>query len=157
VVQPGVDHWYCDVCQETITDPTKGMVVSKSSRTSDGYVEHDFLIVHKGYQGDGGCDPGNRAGYTYSLDIETYLGLEGQAWLLALLSAGPLLGGGSRARVRDLNEYVDLFRRLQTPHYEEARRRFGDPEVRDWFSDANEVLPYTPDVLYRVAHDQIDS
>jgi hypothetical protein len=153
----GLDHWYCDVCDGVISDPAKGMVIAKSASTEDGFVEHDFLIVHKGYQGNGGCDPGSQAGYGLSMEIRDYLGLDGQAWLLALLSPGPLIGGPSRPRVRDFDEFVDLFRRLQTPYYEDARRRFGQQHVQDWFSDANQVLPYTQDVLQRIAGDQIGS
>ncbi len=52
---------------------------------------------------------------------------------------------------------MDLFRRLQTPYYEEARRRFGKSEVRYQFSDSNEHYPYTQEVLQRIATDQIST
>jgi len=41
-----------------------------------------------------------------------------------------------------LDEYVDLVRRVQTPHYEEARLRFSDEKTRHWLSDVNEYYPW---------------
>lgn len=153
MLEAGLDHWYCDTCDEPITNPELGVVVS---RVNDSYAEYSFKIVHKNAPANAThCDPGNQAGYTHSMGIDSYLGLEGQQWLLGLLSAGPLKGGPSRAQVSDFNEYVDLFRRLQTPYYEDARRRFSDQEVREKLSDANEIYPYLPEVLDRIVRDQL--
>ena len=79
--------------------------------------------------------------------------------MLAFLSPGPLIKdreGEPFSRAQDLDEYVDLFRRFQTPWYEEARGRWSDSETQQKLADANEIYPYTPDVLVRVARGQLD-
>jgi len=116
-------------------------------RRSEAY---DFKIVHQsGVNGQGGCDPGARAGYVSNLNLPILLGEDGLAYLLSMLSAGPLKGGG--ITVSDLDGFVDLTRRLQTPWYEQARARFGDEDVKTDLADANEVFPYLPETLKKIA------
>lgn len=74
--------------------------------------------------------------------------------LLSWLSDGPLKGGNSRSQVVNLNEYVDLVRRVQTPYYEEARPRFDEEKIRDAYGDANECAPYRPDNLREIANER---
>jgi len=52
--------------------------------------------------------------------------------------SGRFKGNHLYCRVGDIDAYVDLVRRLQTPYYEEARARFGEEDVANWLSDANE-------------------
>ena len=148
-------QWSCDVCGEDITDATRGLVVW---RRGNNLSHYGFKVVHKSIDGRG-CDPGASAGYTASLDISAFLGDVGLARLLAFLSPGPLIKdreGEPFSRAQDLDEYVDLFRRFQTPWYEEARGRWSDSETQQKLADANEIYPYTPDVLVRVARGQLD-
>jgi hypothetical protein len=49
--------------------------------------------------------------------------------------------------------FVDLFRRAQTPWYEEARTRFQDSRVLEWFGGNNEHAPYIPKTLEEIAKD----
>jgi hypothetical protein len=68
--------------------------------------------------------------------------------LLSWLSRGPVDGGGHPdVAIEDLDGYVDLVRRLQIPHYEQARRRFRDQEVHEKLVGVNPVHPYTQDNL----------
>lgn len=148
-------HWTCDVCGEGITDPNSGLVVWRRGVNLSHY---GFKVVHKSIGGLD-CDSGAAAGYTSNLDISAFLGEEGQARLLAFLRPGPLISdreGTSRTHVEDTDEYVDLFRRFQTPWYEEARQKWDDSETQQKVADANEVYPYIPDVLVRVARGQLD-
>ena len=83
-----------------------------------------------------------------------FLGDKGLAYTLSFLSAGPVqsaLGGAPQCEISDFDGFVDFLRRVQTPYYEEARRHFRDPDLLDDFADANEVLPYLPDELQRIA------
>jgi hypothetical protein len=58
----------------------------------------------------------------------------------------------SQARyVADLDQFVDLVHRLHTPHYEQARRNFTDPDIRDAFADSNEYVPYLQRSLRDIA------
>lgn len=142
--------WTCDTCGEPITDPERALVIWQTSDDHRHY--HSFRIVHKSIDGRR-CDPGARSGFMMNLDLNYFLGPEGLALLLSWLSAGPLKGGGEcRVAAEGMDAYTDLVRRLQLPHYEEARPKFGDEHTRHWLDDANEVYPYLPDVLERVAN-----
>lgn len=88
------------------------------------------------------------------MEFDDILGPTGLAWLLALLSPGPFRGGALN-RIVDLDTFVDLVRRLQTPYYEEARTRFPERAVIDDLAGANEVWPHTPAVLKRIADGEI--
>jgi hypothetical protein len=72
------------------------------------------------------------------------------ALLLSWLSGGPMSEAGHN-RVGDLDAYVDLVRRVQTPWYEQARSLFQAEKTQHWLGDANEYRPYQPDVLRKIA------
>lgn len=124
-------HWYCDVCGERIEDVKSGYVVW------DSVEGHGFKIIHKKR-----CDSHE---HNSSKALDEFLGPEGLTYLLAKLSAGPILkvrGEGSPRNMPNLDDYVDFVRRVQTPFYEEARRLFGTKKVLDDFCDANQYMPY---------------
>jgi len=143
------DLWYCDSCGESITEPGKSLVIWRED--ADGPA-HDFRLVHKSTDGRK-CDPGFKGGYSPSNDISIYLGPEGTQRLLSHLSSGPLmtLAQGPSSRTVDAYDFVDVFRRLQTPYYEEARRHFGCPAVQQEYEGAGEALPYLPKSLEHIA------
>lgn len=136
-------RWYCDVCGDPIEEIEKGYLIW--NRNESGQLQ-DFKIIHQSR-----CDDRK---YPYSGALSGYLGVDGQAKLLSFLSYGTIkLSLGSKMvqpSVADMDEFVDLFRRLQTPHYEEARRHFHKNEVLESYSDANEVLPYLQSSLKKI-------
>lgn len=148
MTQPTPDKWYCDTCGEAITDPGMSLVVWREDADGPAY---DFRLVHKSTNGRT-CDPGFKAGYGSNIELRHYLGPDGVAWLLSHLSSGPLKTSseGSSSRTVEANGFVDMFRRLQTPYYEEARRHFGCEAVQQEYADANEVLPYLPKSLQHI-------
>jgi hypothetical protein len=138
--------WICDTCGEEMTDPNTSLMTWTED---DQGRAVEFLLVHKNIDGRT-CDPGARSGFVSNLELSAGLGEDGAAYLLSLLSVGPLKGNGS-CKVANMSGWVDLFRRLQTPWYEEARPHFDDEKTRHWLDDANEVLPYMPEVLEKIA------
>ena len=142
--------WRCDTCQGPITDVEKAVVVA---RCDEELRLSDFRLVHKSMDGRH-CDPGDRGGYESSWELGDLLGEDGLASLLAFLSPGPLRGGNAN-RIVDVDEFVDLVRRLHTPYYEEARPRFTEPEVVNDLADTSEDWPYVPAVLKRIAAGEI--
>ncbi|MBG6060148.1 hypothetical protein RCH16_003623 [Cryobacterium sp. MP_M5] len=133
--------WICDTCGDAIEDATKGLVVwnSDESLRKDG-----FKIVHKGKH----CDLDRRM---QSLEVAHFVGQKGQASLTSWLSYGPIKNHGNSARILDMDAYVDLFRRLQTPWYEEARPYFQSEAIQEVWGDSNEGFPYGPDSLQQIA------
>lgn len=132
-------EWTCDTCRKAITEPRKALLVW---HVEDDLTLSRFRIVHKG-----ACDPDRS---DHSMELGDMLGQDGLAWMLAFLSPGPLHHPRNSPRIRDFDEFVDVLRRLQVPHYEQARQYWHVPEVGDRWSDANEVYPYTPDQLAQI-------
>lgn len=131
--------WYCDVCGNAIDlNLNKGCVISKVDNNNK---HHDFKIVHKINCRSELDDHSN------VLDIEDYLSDNGIALLLSDLSDGPHRNRKNACCIKDLDEFVDLFRRLQTPYYEEARKQFKNQQFLADFADENEVRPYLPKTL----------
>lgn len=113
---------------------------------------YDFQIVHKSVDGRN-CDPGDQAGYEDSLEVSNFLGHNGASELLSMLSRGPIAGAAESAlEVANFDQFVDLFRRLQTPWYEEARSRFSDDDVQAAFAGSNETQPYRPESLEAIVN-----
>lgn len=140
-----LESWICDTCEGPVG--TNGILVYQSDADGKAF---DFKIVHKASDSprDRSCDP-QYAGdprYGASVDISSLVGTDGLAYLMTYLSAGPLIVDGDpstdRVGVADMTAFVDLVRRVQTPYYEEARRRFADDDVINRFADSNEAYPY---------------
>ena len=142
IMDQPLTKWYCDVCGGVIEDVSKGYVIWKSTKQMKST---GFKIIHQTK-----CD---HKDFPSSSALRDFIGIDGLARLLALLSIGPLkekIGQGSHCDTEDMDEFVDFFRRVQTPFYEEARRRFGNRDLLDDFSDSNEVLPYMQDTLCEI-------
>lgn len=137
-----LEQWYCDTCGHVIESPSDGYVIWK---TDDNQKSSNFKIIHQGK-----CD---QKSYISSAALPDFLGQNGLAYLTGFLSIGPVkekIGQGSHCDIKDMDEFVDFFRRLQIPHYEEARRRFSDHEVLERLSDWNEIAPYFPEELEKI-------
>ncbi|MEI7590624.1 MAG: hypothetical protein WCJ49_04870 [Deltaproteobacteria bacterium] len=134
---------YCDVCGKPIEDTKNGYVIWKTTKELKSY---DFKIIHQTK-----CDLKDHPASTALTD---FLGEDGLAYLLAKLSIGPIkkqIGQGMHCEAADINEFVDFMRRVQTPFYEEARRHFGKHELLEDYSDSDEVYPYQPEQLEKIA------
>ena len=141
MIEP-LKQWYCDVCSEIIEEPKKGFVIWKKG---DDHLGYDFKIIHHKK-----CDDKS---YRLSMPLMTFLGDDGKNYLLTFLSIGQIkinLGQVSSSRVKNMDEFVDFFRRVQTSYYEEARRRFNESELLDYFSDSNEFNPYQEEALKEI-------
>jgi len=140
--------WTCDACRDDITDPTNAFVIFNYD---DQERAVDFHIVHHNNYGKR-CDPPAMPG---SIELSHLLGPDGLAQLLSFLSPGPIKGG-SGATVGDLNGFVDLVRRVQTPWYEQARDFWTTDKTQEHFGDNNEYRPYVPEHLERIAKQDLD-
>lgn len=141
--------WNCDTCNKLITDPELGLVVW---REDDQHKAHGFTVVHKNLHQDDriGCDPGDTAGYTNSLEIDAFIGDDGRARLLSYLHRGPLFEGTSESLISDHADYVDLFHRMQTPWYEEARPYFNSDHARELAAATGPTTLNSPKTLREI-------
>jgi len=143
--------WMCDYCGQLIERADLGNVIWKKQPSGK---EYGHLIVHKTFADNPSsprCDSTLEADYPANLSIEDMIGPLGLARLLGDLSRGPIDGTKGAVAIEDFDAWIDLFRRLQVPYYEEARPHFNSEGVHHWFSDASEVTPYLPDTLQRIA------
>ncbi len=124
-------RWYCDVCGNPIEHLKDGYLIWSAEGPS--FKDHSFRIVHHSR-----CALQD---HTHAAPLSDFVGVDGLAHLLGLVSLGALRRS-SMMGVKDMNEWVDLVRRLHTPHYEEARRRFDDEELRDQYSRSTSAAPY---------------
>ena len=114
-------QWFCDVCGDIIATPEDGYVIW---RTDEHNRDYAFKVIHQAV-----CD---RESYPASEAVKTFLGNDGLSYLLSFLSLGPIklaLGDSSEPQVKNMDAFVDFFRRMQAPYYEEARKRFCEPDV----------------------------
>lgn len=133
-----ISSWICDECGDAIESPTKGLLAWDSV-----VRKSNFRIVHKGK-----CDVDQSQS---TVELTSVTGLDGQVMLLSFLGYGPLMDAGSEpVRVTDLEEWVDVFRRLQSPHYEEARILYRRGDVQERLSDTNELFPYAQSTMKRL-------
>ncbi len=126
-----LEQWICDTCG-TVVEKENAYVIW---RTDENRRAVDFRIIHQRQ-----CDDTDK--FHQSMPLDTFLGTDGLTELLSFLSLGPLKGQPACDGIGDMNCFVDFIRRVQIPYYEEARQHFDTEEVRERFSDANEVYPY---------------
>jgi hypothetical protein len=130
--------WMCDTCGDQVS--VDEGVVSSQTLSEEPFLATAFRIVH-----DPGCLPSSTDVVT--VDLHSHLGADGLALLLAYLSAGPGRTAQPGIAVADMDSFVDLIRRLQTPHYEQARQRFTEPRVAAALRRADRWAPYRPAAL----------
>ena len=137
-------RWRCDGCGKWIESADKGYVRWLTGSGGAG----DFKVVH---QGD--CDDGEAP---YAMALPEFLGPDGLARLTALLSPGPLKRGVSAAHAVNLDQWVDLVRRLQLPFYEEARERLHQSSTAKEHAGWDESAPYLRAHLQSLAEKPTD-
>ena len=139
---PDWQQWFCDTCNETIETPGDGAVewavTEEQPRTRYG-----FRICHA------------RTCFIYQditngfLPLVDMLGAPGVARMMSYLDHGRFRDPDFKhpPRVKNLREWVELFQRLQTPNYEEARRYFRQAKQDGMFAEHPEFYHALPDSL----------
>ena len=122
-----LEQWICDACGEVIETPGDGYLEWLSG---DDHKAHSFRIVHhapKSPRKPGGdCYAYTKASGRMDLDLDAHVGPSGLPHLLTFLDAGEYHQRDYQGpEVRNVREWVELFRRLQLPYYEEARLYWG--------------------------------
>ena len=140
-----LEEWICDVCGDVIPSAEKGYVIWQ---TDNDLRPYNFKIIHQGR-----CDLKH---FNSSWELQGFLGDFGICHLLTFLTPGPIkrrLGDNGKDSPKNIDEFVDFFRRVQTPYYEEARRRFANHQLLEDNSDENQLAPYLPKNLRKIIED----
>jgi hypothetical protein len=113
-----LQQWVCDRCQNVIESPEKGYV---EWIDGDDELHRDYRIIHAGGQ----CHHHLHAAGLSDSSLEDFVGPTGLVKLLSVLDVGayhdPNFVGHLRIKPANVRNYVETFRRLQLPYYEEAR------------------------------------
>jgi hypothetical protein len=129
-------EWICDECGTVVT-VDDGTVLWNRAHPGDGQLpafHTDFVIVHNK------CDK-NESTRLQSLHLDELVGPKGLMRLTEMLSGGPFQQGMTYLPNPDYKSYVDLFRRLHVPYYEEARRFFFGTQTADkWFNQGQRMV-----------------
>jgi len=133
-----LEEWICDTCRQPVS-------------IADGWVEwldpvkrgpRDFHIVHhrsRCFQHTDAVDRSDNA-------LNYFLGPDGLQILLAMLDRGRILDPNAERlpAIPDLPSFVEVFRRLHIPYYEEARLYFENALQDGYFAERNEVAIFLP-------------
>lgn len=111
---------------------------------------HGFEILHETCLTEPDAEPD-------AIRLSACLDRDGLSLLLSFLSAGPGRPDEPGLVVSDLDEFVDVIRRLQVPFYEPARARFGEPEVCASLRGADRASPYQSPSLGRLTHNRAEA
>lgn len=153
-----LQQWVCDECGELIEEPSHGYVEWR--RTDDPpYAKYGFRIVHHALQSPnrsrGGDCYYSRQERGGDMALPESLGVKGMIHLTSWIDPGEeFLEEYDGPRVRDLREWTVLFRRLQIPHYEEARFHFAEAHADGNLGSANQVYFYLPEKGLRAILEQ---
>ena len=144
-------QWICDVCGRIIDNT--GLVVWNASMYPDNDDEKYFKykIVHPSGAFDEhgnqyGCDY-DHSNYPLSGHLSWFLGGEGLSNLLAMIDVGPLHRDEYEEQITNMRDFLELFRRVQLPYYEEARLYWEEARRDGYFDGASEVWAYLPRTL----------
>ncbi len=137
-------QWICDVCGKVIEKPEDGYVVWGTNE--QGKIDK-IRILHKNNHVNGcvtGCDHDHGHRYPSSLPVESFLGDDGKVRLLSLIDPGPDFQAEYQEHIANMRLFLEFFRRVQLPYYEEARLYWEKARADGYFAGANEIWTYLP-------------
>jgi hypothetical protein len=140
-------QWVCDVCGHIIETPEKCYVVWKYKGTKEKQFE--YKIVHQNHTDEHGkkCGCDNDRSYHCSASMSGFLGDRGMVKLLSMIDPGALHMPEYKEQIKNIRDFLEFFRRVQLPYYEEARLYWGCARNDGYFVGANEVWIYLPSTL----------
>ena len=154
-----LEQWICDGCGEVIEKPEDGWFEWLTD-IDDCRTVYGFRIVHHAtkspYSKNGRyCQAYLRESGCSDMHLD-YL-LEGNnsiVKMLSLLDPGPYHEPTFKGiRPKDIREWIEVFRRLHIPYYEEARQYWDMAISEGMFSGANEVYIYCQENLKEIINE----
>jgi hypothetical protein len=146
-----LEQWICDTCGDVIEEPSHGYIEWVHDEQMRSY---GFRICHHPTHSPrtkaaGGLGSGVDC-YIYddrprsSVSLEDVTGFRGMTRMLAMLDVGEVHDkkAAHLMRVKDVREWVYVFRRLFTPSFEQARKYIAEAEADGFYAETNEVWPY---------------
>lgn len=146
-LEPG-EQWICDVCGGVIEKSEDGYLQWKMN--SDSKIE-EFAIVHhisaSPRRTQGGCyleEP------VRDFQLDGFLGVNGVLRLQSLIDPDPFHRGAHYSRINNIQIWLETYRRLYIPYYEEARQYWEQALNDNYFNEMNELTIYYPENLKKI-------
>lgn len=120
-----LSQWFCDTCGEVIQNPNEGWL---EWIEPVGGPASDFRICHHrpASPREEGCYVHTNERYRSDGHLHWWAGDKAKLFLLKFLNGGELHAPqDGPPRIKSIAELAELTRRLTFPHYEEARRYWG--------------------------------
>ncbi|MBS5969508.1 MAG: hypothetical protein KIB11_10365 [Clostridium perfringens] len=141
------EQWICDVCGEVIEKPEDGYLQWRMS--SNSKIEQ-FAIVHHI-----SASPRRTLGGCYledvrDLQLDKFLGVNGIVRLQSLIDSDPFHRGQHYSKIEDIQLWLEIYRRLYIPYYEEARQYWEQALKDNYFDEMNELIIYYPENLKKM-------
>jgi hypothetical protein len=145
-------QWLCDTCGEVIDGPKAGWLewIQHGEAKASGFriCHHAPASPRRKKRGDEGCYQYSNAEGRHDNHLDSFVGPDGLSALIAMVDAGSLHDqSGADVPQAGVREWLEIVRRLHTPHYEEARRYFAKAASDGFFDGCNELYPYTQSTL----------
>ena len=156
-----LEQFICDECGDVIKSPEEGYVEWVSTQNEDGkWVSHGFRIVHAYYASPRrhmdkeGCYRYGMSRGRMDTDLKSYLQYVHQE-MFSLLDVGTVhdINGSTGCQITDFREYVDFFKRLTLPYYEEARLYIPQALADEFITDENEIYLYSETFLRKIVEE----
>lgn len=144
----GPTSWRCDACATPVT--ADGGVLAYLTQGRPPFASGRFRILHAP------CGMAEDAELV-TVRLSACLDRDGLSLMLAFLSAGPGRRDETGPTVDDVDEFVDVIRRLHVPFYEPARLRFGEPQVQRTLRRADRASPYQSAALRSLVQERVGS
>lgn len=148
-------QFVCDECGKIIDSPKEGYVEWEYGTDENGKMfARGFRIVHAAYtsplkdKNKEGCYKYGNSLYRSDIDLEYFL-KHAHQYMYSYLHLGFLHDPKNEigCQIDNFPEFVDFFKRLTIPYYEEARLSFGQALADGIIADENEIYLFTEDVL----------
>ena len=148
-------QFVCDECGLIIDSPKKGYVEWEHGTDKNGKMfARGFRIVHAAYaspmkdKNKEGCYKYGDSYYRSDIDLDNFLRCAHQ-YMYSYLQLGFLHDANNEigCQIDNFPEFVDFFKRLTIPYYEEARFSFQQALADGFISDESEISLFTEDVL----------
>lgn len=153
-----LEQFICDECGQVINSPKEGYVEWESGIDKNGKMfARGFRIIHSSQASPmekingKGCFKYDESPYCSDIDLDYFQKTVHQK-LFSLLDLGFMHDKNQEVgcQISDFREFVDFFKRLTIPYYEEARQYFQEAIEDCEISDENEIYLFTEENLKRI-------
>tara|TARA_R110002110_G_scaffold397857_1_gene613225 strand:- start:284 stop:754 length:471 start_codon:yes stop_codon:yes gene_type:complete len=144
-------QWVCDKCGDLINSANEGVLQWTDYEAKDHryYISTGFYIVHNNIN----CSFYKREEPVKDINLSEISGEIGILHMLSFFDKGIFIENqypGLRLTNNDIRSLSEIWRRMQIPHYEEARLYYNEARMDGLLNGENEISMHTQRVLLKM-------